>query len=268
MGSILIGVVAYMILIERKLVKKMLSLFLFFLSGVLGLIILNWPNFSQPLFPMLSGLFGVSTLVISLNQNSSIPEQTVTESITVEKGKVARAIGASVFSGSLTGLFPGLGAAQASILGMNLVGKIGDYGFMILIGGINTVNFTFSLATLYALSKARNGAVVVVSQLIDKVGIKELFVFLAVGLIAGCVSALIALKISKGAASLITKINYKILALSIIFFISVLTLFFSGFVGLFVLAVSSAVGMIAPLVGVKRSHSMGCLMLPVILFFV
>ncbi len=266
MGWILFFVVIYMILIEKG-VKKIWGLIVFLLSGTLGILVLNWPNLKQPLFPMLSGLFGLSTLFISLNQKSKIPKQKVSEKIDVSKGKVSKAIGAAVFSGSLTGIFPGLGAAQASILGMGLVGEIGQHAFMILIGGINTVNFVFSLVTFYTLQKARNGAVVVVSELINSIGLKELVVFLSVALITGCVAAYLALKISKVAAKFITKINYNQLCVGIIVFITVLVLIFSQLYGILVLIVSTVLGMIAPMVGVKRSHSMGCLMLPVILFF-
>lgn len=266
MGYILLFVVVYMILIEKKLVKIVYSVILFILTGVLGLITINWPNLQQPLFPLLSGLFGTSTLLLSIGQTSKLPKQSCSETIKIKKSITFKAISAAVFSGSLTGIFPGLGAAQASIIGMNLVGDIKDYGFMILIGGINTVNFTFSLATLYALEKARNGAVVVVSQLLS-VGRIELVVLLCAGLIAGGVATYLALGISKVAATLITKINYKVLVISIISLITLLTLVLSGIVGLMILIVSTAAGMIAPLVGVKRSHAMGCLMLPVILFF-
>lgn len=153
MGYILLFVVTYIILIEKKYSKKFYSLIIFILSGSLGLTVLNWPNFKQPLFPMLTGLFGISTLLISLQQKSRIPKQKLTETIKVENKKTTKAIVAGVFSGSLTGIFPGLGAAQASILGMTLVGEIGNYAFLILIGGINTVNFVFSLVTFYILQK-------------------------------------------------------------------------------------------------------------------
>jgi len=139
---------------------------------------------------------------------------------------------------------------------------------MILIGGINTTNFVFSLVTFFVLQKARNGAVVVVSELIKSIGMNEFIVFLCAALIAGSVATFLALKISKVAAGLITKINYRMLVIGIISFITVLTFIFSGFFGFMVLVVSSALGIVAPLVGVKRSHSMGCLMLPVILFFI
>jgi len=150
-GYILIFVVVYMILKESSVKNKAWALVLFLLSGVLGLLTLNMPNLRQPLFPLLSGLFGVSALVISLNQNTKIPKQKISETIFVEPKKKVKAVSAAVFSGSLTGIFPGLGSAQAAIIGMQLVGDIGNYAFMILIGGINTVNFVFSLVTLYTL---------------------------------------------------------------------------------------------------------------------
>lgn len=267
-GYILIFVVLFMILKENGLDNKFWSFYLFFLSGILGLLVLNMPNLSQPLFPMLSGLFGVSTLIVSLSQNVEVPKQRVTEMIHVSLGKKLRALGAAVFSGSLTGIFPGLGAAQASIIGMQLVGNIGNYGFMILIGGINTVNFVFSLATFYTLQKARNGAIVAVMEIVRSISLNELIVFLAAALIAGSIAAFLALLFARVFSKLIGLVNYKMVCMLIIGLISILSFVFGGILGLVVLVTSTFIGMLAPLIGVKRSHAMGCLLLPVILFFI
>jgi putative membrane protein len=267
-GYILIFVVSFMTLKEKGLIKKIWALVLFLLSGVLGLLVLNMPNLSQPLFPLLSGLFGVSALILSLNQNVKIPKQNISETIFVSHSKKIKAVSAAVFSGSLTGLFPGLGSAQAAIIGMQLVGDIGNYAFMILIGGINTVNFVFSLVTLYTLQKARNGAVVAVLEIVKTINISELIVFLIVALVSGCIATYLALKISKVFAKYIVKVNYKILCWSIILFIALISFIFGQFIGLLILIISTFVGMIAPLIGVKRSNAMGCLLLPVILYFV
>ncbi|MEA2036195.1 MAG: tripartite tricarboxylate transporter permease, partial [Nanoarchaeota archaeon] len=107
MGYILIFVVLYMLFMEKKLNNIFWGSFVFIISGVLGIIVLGWPNLKQPLFPMLSGLFGISTLVVSLFQNAEIPKQHITETIKVSFNNKVKAIGAAVFSGSLTGLMPG-----------------------------------------------------------------------------------------------------------------------------------------------------------------
>jgi len=267
-GYILIFVVVYMIIKEKKLNKVFWGSFVFFISGTLGIIVLSCSNLKQPLFPMLSGLFGISTLIVSLMQNASIPKQHITESVHVGFSGKVKAVSAAVFSGSLTGLMPGLGAAQAAIIAMQLVGNIGNYAFMILLGGINTVNFTFSLVTFYTLQKARNGAVVAVMELVKSISLEQLLVFLFAALVAGCIATMLALFFARVFSKLIVKVNYRILVISIISFITIMVIYFSGIVGLLILITSTAVGIIPALIGVKRSHAMGCLLLPVILFFV
>jgi len=233
----------------------------------LGLIVLNIPNLEQPLFPMLSGLFGISMLLTSLFNNVKIPVQRITEHIKVKKSNMMKALGAGTFAGSLTGLFPGLGAAQAAILGSQLTGNIGMYSFMILVGGINTVNFVFSLVTLYTLEKARNGAVLAVMDIVKSIDLNALILFLSAALVAGGAATFLAMSISRLFAKMISKVNYTAICLGVIVFVSVLVLIFSGWLGLFVLIVSTAVGIVPAVKNVGRNHAMGCLLLPVILYF-
>jgi len=266
-GWILAVIVVYIILIEHGWSKKIFGLFVFLLSGFLGLIVLNNFILNQPLFALLSGLFGVSTLLISLQNNNIIPAQSFDSSLSVGTKNTVKAISAAVFSGSLTGLFPGLGAAQAAIIGMQLVGKIGMYGFMILIGGINTVNFVFSLVTFYTLEKARNGGIVAVQKIVHTISLSDLIVIIGAVLVVGGVAALLALSISKLFARIIGKFNYRKICYSIIFLITILALFFDGLLGFLVLFTATMVGMLPAFFVVKRSLAMGCLLLPVIIFF-
>ena len=266
-GYLLIVVVLFMTLREKG-IKKLWSLFIFLLSGILGLIVFSWPNLKQPLFPMLSGLFGISSLIISLSENVNIPKQIISEGIHVKLKERIKAISTSFFSGSLTGLLPGLGAAEAAVIGMEIVPNISNYGFMILIGGIGTVNFLFGLVAFYTLDKARNGAIVALMQIVESISLNELVIYLFVAVIAGSISVFLALKITKVFANTIGKMNYNLLSIAVMAFISILVFLISGFAGFSILLVSTAIGLIAPLVGFKRSTAMGCLLLPVILYFV
>ena len=257
----------YMILKKSSWDKRFWGFIVFVLSGILGSIVFSIPNLNQPLFPMLSGLFGVSVLLVSLSNNVEVPTQRITEMIELPKRNVAKAVGAATFSGSLTGLLPGLGSAQAAIIAMQIVGDIGMYAFMVLIGGINTVNFVFSLATFYTLHKARNGAIVAVMEILESISLNELIMFLGVALLAGGLATFLALKITRVFSAFICKVDYKKVCISVIVFISLLVLYFSSFTGFLVLIVSTAIGIIPNLLGVKRSLAMGCLLLPVIFYF-
>lgn len=267
-GWILVIVVVFMILKEAGLNKKFWAVTVFFLSGTLGIIVLEMHDLEQPLFGMLSGLFGISILVVSLFQKVEIPKQRITEMIKINGKDTLKVIGAGTFSGSLTALFPGLGAAQAAIIGSQLVRKIKEHLFIVLVGGINTVNFVFSLVTLLALGKARNGAVLAVLEILKSIDLNGMIIFLCAALIAGGAATFLALGITRIFAKFVCKVNYQLLCIFVILLIASLVFYFSSWTGLFVLLVSTFIGMIPSFTGVKKSFAMGCLLLPVILFFI
>jgi len=266
-GWILLFVVVYMILKDRKLNTIFWNLVIFLLAGILGIIVVSFEGLEQPLFPMLSGLFGLSTLIFSLFQQVVLPQQRVTDMIKIEKKDMAKAIFGGVFSGGLTSLFPGLGAAHAAILAGTFVKGIDSLTYLILVGGINTVNFFLSLVTLYTLGKARNGAVIAVLEIVESVVLKDVLVFIAASLIVAGIASFLALKISRIFCFFIGKLNYKALCLSVVFVVTILVFVFSGFLGLFVLVISTSIGLIPNLTGVGKNNAMGCLLLPVILYF-
>ena len=267
-GYLLLIIATYMILIEKGLNGKFWAFTVFLMAGILGIMDLTMPNLSQPLFPMLSGLFGVSMLIVSLSNKVEIPKQRITDTIKIPRFENIRALIAGTLSGSFVSFFPGLGPAQAAILGSQIMGKLSTYSFLILIGSINTVNMAVSLVSLYTINKARNGAVLAIRELLTTIDLNTLIIFLAAILFAGGIAAFLALYLAKFFIKLVEKVNYSYLAISVIILITILVFYFSSWLGLLILVVATAIGIIPNIVNVKRSHSMGCLLLPVILFFV
>ena len=265
-GYILIIIMTYMILKDKNKISK--SLLVFLLSGVVGLLVFSIPNLNQPLFPLLSGLFGFSILIVSLLQNSSIPKQDLSKPLTITKRNFTKAVSTASGVGFIAAFLPGFGSSQAAIVATNIVGDIGDEGFLTLVGGINTANMLISIATAYVLSKARNGAIVVVRELLTQVTFSSMILFLFVALIVGGIATILALKLSKIFAKLIVKVNYQKVIISILCFITLLTFYFDGFLGVLILTISTAVGLVTSYWDIGKNHLMGCLILPVILFFV
>jgi len=266
-GWIILFVVFFMILKEKSIEKKLWAFLIFGFSGVLGLIVLDFPNLRQPLLPLLSGLFGISGLLISLANNVTPPQQRITETIFVEPLVTAQALFAAVTSGWLTSMLPGLGSAQGAIISSTFFRNLGNYGYMILVGGIDTVNFLLSLVTLYTLERARNGAVIVIQELIPKISLSQIIIIMCCALIVGSIAVFLCLGTTRIFAKLVERIPYSLLCWSVILFIISLVTYFSGVHGLVVLIISTALGMIPVLVGVGRNHSMGCLLVPVMIFF-
>src|SRR3989344_151691 len=266
MGYLLALIMIYMIAREKK--KWLKSLTLFFLAGVLGLIVFNIPTLNQPLLPLLSGMFGFSLLLLSLNQNSKIPKQNEDKPLTLSKKNLIKSVSAASGMGFIAAFLPGFGSSQAAIVATTVVGDIGDEGFLTLVGGINTANMLISIATAYILNKSRNGAILVVNQLLNGINFKTMLIFLAVALIAGAAASILTLNISKIFCKYIVKVNYKALIISILIFVSILSIVFDSWIGLLILITSTFIGIAAAELGIGKNHLMGCLILPVILFFI
>lgn len=264
-GYILIAISVFMLLRDRKIIWATI---VFLISGALGVIILTWPNFPNPLFPLLSGLFGISTLLISIKDKNFIPEQKFQDDIELDNKVTIKALLSGQFSGFLTAFLPGISSGTASVLSLQITRKLGDHGFMILVGSIGMVNFVLSILTFQVLNKARNGSIVAIQQLIETVTFTHIMIFISVSMVAGGIAVFLTLYIGKFFSFYISKVNYTFLVCSIISFVVILTVVLTGFLGFIFLVISTAIGIIPAMVKVARVNSMGCLVLPVILFFV
>ena len=94
----------------------------------------------------------------------------------------------------------------------------------------------------------------------QEIDLNGLIVFLGAALVAGGIACFLAMMLARGFAKMITKVNYIKLCISVIVMITLLVIYFSSWIGLLVLIVSTAVGIIPAIMNVKRSHAMGVLL--------
>jgi len=254
------------LLIYRETKSRFWASIAYLLSGVFGIAVLTMPNLEQPLFPMLSGLFGISILTVSLMKKTKIPTQRITyPKLSIKE--VLSYLGLGFFASLLVGTMPGLGSSQAAIISSSIKKKNKPENFLIMIGSINTIVMIVSFVALYSIDKARNGSVVIISQILEEFSLGHMVLFLAVSLIVAGMAAFMALKFSRIFSKFMDKANYNILCICVILFIIILVILITGLLGLLVLIVSSLLGITFSLIGIGKNHLMGCLLLPVILFF-
>ncbi len=264
----LLAVVLVMILGERSAKKMLYASLIFLMSGMLGFFVLD-AKLLQPqdaLLPILSGLFGVSTLFISLENKSSIPEQKH-GTIAVNPVEMAKFALIGTFAGLFVGLMPGIGASQAVILSENFFAISSPESFLVMLGAVNSADSLFSMSALYTVGNPRSGASVAVERIMGDIGINELTLLVGSMLLSSGIAAFLSLRMSVKMLSVMRKINYSALSLSVITFITLLVFLFSGFTGILVFATSSCIGILCERFGVKKTHCMGSLLLPTILFF-
>lgn len=265
---ILTLVIVYMILSEKKGTKRFAVITMLF-SGILGIIVLN--NFdSSMLFPMLSGLFGIPLLMLSIGQKVSMPENFNFEETPMPKYSKFLSVITGAVAGVIVGLLPGVGSSQAAVLAQQTTDRsspeMAVRKFLIAIGGVNMSDFVYSLLALWIIGNPRSGIAVAVGQLIT-LDANVIMILIASILVAAGFSAYVTIRMSRKIMPVFRRLNYTRLCVATAVFITLLVFLFSGPLGIFVLAVSSAVGLIPNISGVKKSHAMGCLLIPTILFF-
>lgn len=295
---VLIGVVVLMLVTETKKVPYVpsrsedgklrwsegrfssvfgvLGAFLLFLtSGLLGLVALDL-ELSSPfglpatsLFPLLSGLFGTSTLLESLRGGATVPLQRI-EKQSLDTGEAVSSITSGSIAGSIVGFLPGMSGGVATVIAMIFRKEPRPSSVILTLSAINTANSFFVLGALFLILRPRSGAAIVVNELVnvrewsDMLPPSELSLLLMSALLASCLGFFLTLMLGSKLANIMPRLPYGKVAWSIIILIALMVLAFTGPIGLLVLAVSTSLGMIAPLTGIRRSHAMGVLLLPVI----
>ena len=257
---ILILVTLFLIFSEEK---KLISLLVILLAGFLGIAVLNL-DMKEPLLPLLTGLFGSSSLIISIKSKIKIPKQKI------EKPQISRKffkpLLASLIASPLCSFLPGVGSGQAAIIG-NTLAKTDREGFLFMLGAINVIVMGLSFVVLYSIGKGRTGAAVAISKILEEITSKQLIIILAIILLIGIICFYLTIFLTKIVSDKIHKINYSLLSIIVLIFLCFVIFFFSGFFGFLVFIVSTATGLFGILSGVKRINLMSCLLIPTILIY-
>ncbi len=260
---LLIFVAAYMIFSEKGK-GKIFAALVFALSGALGYLTLNLEG-NEILFPLLAGLFGLPMLLLAVKNRTVLPETFSFESDSFGKRNLLKPAVIGSLAGVIAGLLPGIGSSQATVLAQE-ASKANDKTFLMAMGGVNVVDIMYSILALWLIGNPRSGIAIAVGNLVN-VDMNMVLVFLSVVLAAAGIGAFLTLKLSRRAVFAIRKINYERLCLFVFAFVCILIFIFTGFFGLAVSGIALSIGLVASLTGIRRSHAMGCLILPTIIFF-
>jgi len=261
---LLIFLSLYLILRERKI---LLPLTIFILSGFLGFAALNLP-IKEPLLPLLTGLFGSSAIIVSLKDKIILGKQKISplKKIKIPKKEYAKATLGAIISAPLCSFLPGIGAGHAAVIGSEFLEQ-SKKGFLVLLGGINTIVIGLSFITLFVIGRTRTGAAVAINEILKEITLTDLSIIIGTIIISGLLAFLIAINISKLAAKYITKINYRITSLTVLLILAIITIIFSNPLGFLVFITATALGIFTIPSGARRINLMGVLLIPTILFY-
>ena len=263
--------------------ERLLAVALLMLSGLLGITCTEarlplsgvFEGLGQSiLFPLLTGLFGMPSIIASLG-STSVPPQ---DPVTGDDNDLASGL-RGAFSGALVGWFPGISSTTGVILASALDRRKGNderatRGYLTMVSAVGTSSTVLGLLALALAFKGRSGAMLVAKEVLGRDGAIVLAppslwfpVLLLAVLISAAASYRLTLSLGARFARAAAGADLRPLNRGILALLIALVLVFCGLPGLVVLAVATFLGSLPPRLGVGRVHLVGCLLLPSALYF-
>lgn len=264
MPFILIFLSIYLIFREDNF---LVSLIVFLLAGFLGFFTFQLPV-REPLLPLLSGLFGLSSLIVSIKNKVKINEQKILplREISLTKKDFLKASFASFLIVPFFSFLPGIGSGHASAISSELL-NLKRKSFLMLQGSANTLIMALSFIAVYTIGKTRTGSAAAIQELLKEITFQHIIIILSVIIITSIFSFFLGVQLSKKVSKSINKINYQILTLIVIIILLIVNLFLSNLIGLIVLLTGSALGVFTILSKSRRINLMAALIVPVIIYY-
>ena len=250
---------------ERK--NRMKSLFVFILSGFFGVLLLL-SNLSSlvdnPLFIVFIGFFALSSIFLSLGRKSLIPHQEQKE-YKLEFGRMfIFIVFSSTIIGALADLIPAINSPAQLATFISPITNT-PITFLAATTSITVSHYANSIVAFERIGKARTGTLVNVEELVKDVDLNKTLLFVVFYFIGTAIGIFLLLLFSNYVIDIINNIDQKMINLFILFFLLATIILSSGLFGFILCLISTAIGLLTPLLGVRRTHLMAFLIIPSIL---
>ncbi|KUH33850.1 hypothetical protein APY94_04420 [Thermococcus celericrescens] len=258
LGRFFVLFLAVLIVATEKGWRKVFVLLVFLLSGLLGVLTFRL-GLSQPFYHLFTGLFGLPVVLLALGSGAPPVGGGEDGKILLSRRRFACLSLMGTLLGMVASLVPAFTASQAALLGSFL--SKDERSFLTVVFSVNTANFIFSFANFLSTGRRRNGIVALMAPAAGSdiyfYLLAALFVSMAVLLYAEPLAALI--------LHLLGRVPYGALNSAVAGILVALSYLFDGATGLVVLSGGVMIGLLAAVLGVKRTGCMGVLMLPIII---
>ncbi len=250
----------FLLVSEKRTLHIALALGVFLLSGLLGLFALETPILQDPLLPVFSGLFASAGILLSLKEGTGIPKQ-IEERIEVPASYLPYVF-AGVVLGMLSDLLPGISTPAQIAVFASVVLYLNAPKFLALVASIGVSHSLFALVATAAIGKARTGSSIAIRELIGAGSLEQTGWLIGISVLSVSFAVLVLLLVSRRIAGLASRMPMREIGLLVLAYLAALVFLFDGPMGLLVMATATAIGVIPPLVGVRRTHLMGAILVP------
>lgn len=250
----------FLLIITFSMIKDKKSASIVLLSSLLGFLSLE----GITIMPMLTGLFGTSTLIISLTRKNELSSQKLKSDPKTDHWKTTRSSTLSTVLSCVLGVLPAISSAITAVIGKKF-GKMNEEEYLAFIGASNTTYTVVSFLALIYLGRSRSGPVVALS----KIKYPENTLLIITSIVVSVSITYIVLKKSlPKIAKFMNRIDIRkatMLSLALLIFLNI---YLTNKKGLIVLITSTAIGISTVKLKVPRINTMACLTIPTALLLI
>ncbi|DAC35551.1 MAG TPA: hypothetical protein HA303_02350, partial [Candidatus Thalassarchaeaceae archaeon] len=147
-----------------------------------------------------------------------------------------------------------------------------DLEIIAILSSVNTAVTVMVLGFLYMVGRPRSGAALALNMMypIDIWNAVEppadFIRLLAITVAAGLFAVPVMIEVGKGMLKVHELVPLRTLVLSVCIFITVLVYISTDWIGVGTLVIGTMIGLMAPRIGIRRSHGMGVILVPIMIY--
>jgi putative membrane protein len=248
------------------------GLLTFLLSGILGFV-LFYGNLVpaerafQNLLPAFAGLFAIPWVLQNIISQTRVPAQHVPRSVDLSPKLLARGVGAGSLGGLFAAFFPAVTAGIGGFLAGHATAQHDDRLFIVSQGASKLIYYAGALIFFFVpgLHMTRGGMAWMLSVVYAPRTPAIFWVAVAAMLVSGALAFLLLLVLGRVAIALVSRFDYRWISAATLTALVGMVLLMTGWGGLLVAAVATAIGLMPVMWGARRMNCMGVLLLPLTL---
>ena len=241
----------------------------FALAGLLGMFvfyrsIIPPDSTFQSLMPVFVGLFAIPSQILTLIARVQSPRQHVARSVELYTEDVIRGSGSGLVAGVFAGFTPAVTPGPALLLSGHATVTSGDRQFIIGGGAGRVMYYVGTLLFFFmpGVFLRRGGAAINISLFFVPETQPQFLLVTGIIALTGALAFFMVFGYSRLAIWIASRINYKWISLGGMIFLIGLVVYVTGWQGLAILAVATAIGLVPNLWHTRRISLLAVLLVP------
>ena len=242
----------------------------FLLSGLLGFILLTASPVShevafQNIMPAFVGLFAVPWCLLNMISAADVPPQRLARSLDLDGDVILRSVWSGGLGGGIAAYFPVVTGGVGGMLAGHACAQREERVFIMGQGVSKFIYYVgaFMLMFVPGLNLTRGGGAWMVKTLYVPAGISDYYLVLGSIAVSAGLSYLAMEPLTRLTVRFVSRFNYRHVSTVALVVIVLMVLLMTGWIGLFIAAVGTGIGLLPVLFGSRRLNCLGILLLPI-----